>query len=138
MKNNIHLFIAFLLALSLSACQTDIIPTQNEENEAVQPVVEEVETGMTIWAGFDTPSTKTGLMMNESETSARVVWKSGDSFNVISFLSNNRWYTSSPVFTTTANDVTAAEFTSPNTVVTSDFYGGYLSIRRGCYQSDDR
>ena len=122
MKNNILLFIAVLLALSLNSCQTAVTPDETTETEIVQPVVEE-EKGMKIWAGFDTPSTKTGLVVDDSQTTARVVWKSADSFNVYSFLSDNRWYTSSPVFTTTAKDVTSAEFTSPDTVIESDFYG---------------
>ena len=61
-------------ALAFSACQT-ILPEENG-----QPGVEEVKKGATIWAGFDAPTTKTGLSVNESGTSAQVVWKSGDSF----------------------------------------------------------
>ncbi len=96
MKTKIFLFIAVLLALSLNACQTAVIPEEAPEKEIVQQVVEE-EKGTTIWAGFD-PVFPSGSAMYTSE-------------GVLSY-----------AFTTEADNVSSAELSNPSANIHSAEY----------------
>ena len=109
------------LTVLVCACNMDI--------ETVETVPQK---GTTIWAGFeDEPDTKTALSVSGSK--GKVLWKSGDSFELWSMAGEDGFY-DKHVFSTTQDNVSKAEFsTSSSLYSAAAFYSAFYPTTENAY-----
>jgi len=109
------------MAWMVCACGLEVLP---EEMQEAVPMPESL--GTTIWAGFEENATKSVLQVDESV--AHVLWKSGDKFIVLPMESETTSYNSCE-FTTTADNVASAEFTSSSSLYSeAAFYCAFYPV----------